>query len=97
MSKKSYCFLLLKRRACGVAFNLAIGKKFTFNDLNLSSGIICSAEVQQEIGLRFAYFVKHTPSVPFVIFGKNSKGNLVYLKTGPNPKRQKRNWKGGNN
>ncbi|MEB7366720.1 hypothetical protein NEN43_08230 [Staphylococcus borealis] len=43
------------------------------------------------------YFVKHTPSVPFIIIGKNSKGNLVYLKTGPNPKRQKRNWKGGNN
>lgn len=43
------------------------------------------------------YFVKYAPSVPFIIIGKNSKGNLVYLKTVPNPKRQKRNWKGGNN
>ena len=40
------------------------------------------------------YFVKHTPSVPFIIISKNSKWNSVYLKTGPNPKRQKRNWKG---
>lgn len=97
MSKKSYCFLLLKRRACGVAFNLAIGQDFTFNDLNLASGVTCSTKVQQDVGRWFAYFVKHKPSIPFVIIGKNSNGNLVYRKTGPNPMRHKSNWKGGNN
>ena len=95
MSKKSYCFLLLKRRACGVAFNLAIGKDFTFNDLNLASNVTCSTDVQQDVGRWFAYFVKHAPRVPFVIIGKDSSGNLIYRKVAPNTHINNNYQKGG--
>ena len=50
MSKKSFHFLLLKRKVLGIAFNLKTGAVFTFNDLNLASNVICPTTVQQEVG-----------------------------------------------
>ncbi|WP_261701539.1 cassette chromosome ssDNA-binding protein [Staphylococcus equorum] len=97
MKYKGEDFNEFKRRILGAAFSLSEDITFKFSDLNLKSGFTCSTEVQQEVGRWFSYFVKHTPNVPFVIIGKNSNGNLVYRKTGPNPMRHKRNWKGGNN
>ena len=75
----------LKRRRLGVAFSLSEDTTFTFHDLKIKTET-CSTELQQEVGRWFAYFV---------IIGKNSSGNLVYRKTGPNPMRHKSNWKGG--
>ncbi|MEW4383117.1 DUF1413 domain-containing protein [Staphylococcus epidermidis] len=95
MSKKSFHFLLLKRKVLGIAFNLKTGAVFTFNDLNLASNVICPTTVQQEVGRWFAYFVKHAPSVPFIIIGKNTNGHLVYMKVGPNPLNDNNPSKGG--
>lgn len=95
MSKKSFHFLLLKRKVLGIAFNLKTGAVFTFNDLNLASNVFCPTTVQQEVGRWFAYFVKHAPSVPFIIIGKNTNGHLVYMKVGPNPLNDNNPSKGG--
>lgn len=95
MSKKSFHFLLLKRKVLGIAFNLKTGAVFTFNDLNLASNVICPTTVQQEVGRWFAYFVKHTSNVPFIVIGKDTHGHLVYLKTGPNPQHNSNPSKGG--
>ncbi|MCD8861480.1 single-stranded DNA-binding protein [Mammaliicoccus sciuri] len=95
MKYKGKDFDELKRKCLGAAFSLSEDTTFTFHDLNVKTDITCSTEVQQDVGRWFAYFVKHAPNVPFVIIGKNSSGNLVYRKTGPNPMRHKSNWKGG--
>ncbi|MFI8613815.1 cassette chromosome ssDNA-binding protein [Staphylococcus capitis] len=86
---------MLKRKVLGIAFNLKTGAVFTFNDLNLASNVICPTTVQQEVGRWFAYFVKHAPSVPFIIIGKNTNGHLVYMKVGPNPLNDNNPSKGG--
>lgn len=96
MKYKGEEFNELKRIRLSAAFSLSEDTTFTFHDLKVKTDK-CSTELQQEVGRWFAYFVKHAPNVPFVIIGKNSKGNLVYLKTGPNPMLHKRNWKGDNN
>ncbi|HIA6847833.1 TPA: cassette chromosome ssDNA-binding protein [Staphylococcus aureus] len=95
MKYKGKDFEELKRKCLGAAFSLFEDTTFTFHDLNVKTDIKCSTEVQQDVGRWFAYFVKHAPNVPFVIIGKDSSGNLVYRKTGPNPMRHKSNWKGG--
>ena len=94
MKYKGEEFNELKRRRLGAAFSLSEDTTFTFHDLKIKTET-CSTELQQEVSSWFEYFVKHAPNVPFVIIGKNSSGNLVYRKTGPNPMRHKSNWKGG--
>ncbi|MEX5934802.1 cassette chromosome ssDNA-binding protein [Mammaliicoccus sciuri] len=93
--EKTKEFYLLKKRATGIAFNLPIGTQFTYHDLNLASNVICSTDVQQDVGRWFAYFVKYAPRVPFVIIGKDSSGNLIYRKVGPNPYHNSNYHKGG--
>lgn len=88
-------FYLLKKRAMGVAFNLPVGTQFTFHDLNMKAHVICSIKVQQDVGRWFAYFVKQAPRVPFIIIGKDSSGNLIYCKVGPNPHHNSNYHKGG--
>lgn len=93
--KKSEAQNKFYQAAIAVAFELPEGTTFIFNNLKEHIYCSCCTKDQQEAGRRFAYFVKHATNVPFVIIGKNSSGNLVYRKTGPNPMRHKSNWKGG--
>ncbi|MDW3898254.1 DUF1413 domain-containing protein [Staphylococcus saprophyticus] len=95
MKYKGKDFEELKRKCLGAAFSLSEDTTFTFHDLNVKTDIRCSTEVQQDVGRWFAYFVKHAPCVPFVIIGKNTNGNLVYRKTGPNPRHINNHQKGG--
>ncbi|MHB7915541.1 cassette chromosome ssDNA-binding protein [Staphylococcus haemolyticus] len=87
---KCYYFLIAK------AFQQSVGSMFTFGELRKNYGVDCSTNDQREIGRRFAYWIKHTPELPFKIVGKKN-GSLLYEKTGPNPKHTNRNWKGGSN
>lgn len=79
-----------------MAFKQSVGSTFTYSELREKSGMVCSTNDQREVGRRFAYWIKHTPGLPFKIVGKKN-GSLLYKKTGPNPMRHKSNWKGGNN
>ncbi|ENL46623.1 MULTISPECIES: cassette chromosome ssDNA-binding protein [Staphylococcus] len=94
MTNKSQEFKDLLDADLAIAFNLAVGTEFTISDLTQKSGITCSRDVQREVGRWFAYFVKNAPNVPFVIIGKRN-GNLLYLKTGPNPYNNSNTSKGG--
>ncbi|MCT6558709.1 cassette chromosome ssDNA-binding protein [Staphylococcus aureus] len=79
-----------------MAFKQKVGSTFTYGELRQMSGVICNTNDQREIGRRFAYWIKHTPGLPFKVIGKKN-GSLLYEKTGPNPMRHQRNWKGGSN
>ena len=86
--EKLYNFVIAK------AFQQSVGSMFTYSELTKKSGINCSRDVQREVGRWFAYFVKHTPSIPFIIIGKRN-GSLLYKKTGPNPLNNSNPSKGG--
>lgn len=77
-----------------MAFKQAVGSTFTYSELREQSGMVCSTNDQREVGRRFAYWIKHTPGLPFKIVGKKN-GSLLYKKTRSNPMRHKNNWKGG--
>ena len=70
MKKKDESFNKLRKCITGSAFNLPLDTEFTFNELNSKSGVICSTEVQQDVGRWFAYLVKHA-NVPFIIVDNN--------------------------
>ena len=94
MKNKGKDFNQLKRKITGIAFSIPVGTIFTFNDLNSKSGVVCATDVQQDVGRWFAYFVKHTPNIPFEIIGYRGT-SLLYRKIRPNPMHHKRTWKGG--
>lgn len=94
MTYKSQEFINLKNADLAIANNLQKGTEFTIGDLTKKSGLNCSRDVQREVGRWFAYFVKHTPSIPFIIIGKRN-GSLLYKKTGPNPLNNSTPSKGG--
>lgn len=94
MTYKSQEFINLKKIDLAIAWNLQEGTDFTIGDLTKKSGINCSRDVQREVGRWFAYFVKHTPSIPFIIIGKRN-GSLLYKKTGPNSLNNSNPSKGG--
>ncbi|EHJ07407.1 cassette chromosome ssDNA-binding protein [Staphylococcus simiae] len=83
MKKKENDFYELRKRIIRLAYNLPKGKEFTFNDLNSAAHFICSTAIQQDVGRWFAYFVKHTPRVPFEIIGYNGT-SLLYRKNASN-------------
>lgn len=70
MTYKSQEFINLKNADLAIANNLQKGTEFTIGDLTKKSGLNCSRDAQREVGRWFAYFVKHTPSIPFIIIGK---------------------------
>ncbi|MCM5673475.1 cassette chromosome ssDNA-binding protein [Staphylococcus hominis] len=88
-------FTKLKNRILGISFNVPVGGKFTFHDLNRRANVPCSKAVQQNVGRWFAHFVKHAPRVPFIIISKNTNGHLVYMKVRPNPLNDNNPSKGG--
>ncbi|MDT0742953.1 DUF1413 domain-containing protein [Staphylococcus epidermidis] len=94
MTYKSQEFINLKNADLAIANNLQKGTEFTIGDLTKKSGLNCSRDVQREVGRWFAYFVKHTPSIPFIIIGKKN-GSLLYQKIGPNPLNDSNPSKGG--
>mgnify|MGYP002714130455 FL=1 len=94
MTYKSQEFINLKNADLAIANNLQKGTEFTIGDLTKKSGLNCSREVQCEVGRWFAYFVKYTPSIPFIIIGKKN-GSLLYQKIGPNPLNDSDPSKGG--
>lgn len=94
MTYKSQEFINLKNADLAIAFNLQEGAEFTIGDLTKNSEINCSRDVQREVGRWFAYFVKHTPSIPFIIIGKKN-GSLLYQKIGPHPRNHSNTSKGG--
>lgn len=94
MTYKSQEFINLKNADLAIAFNLQEGAEFTIGDLTEKSEINCSRDVQREVGRWFAYFVKHTPSIPFIIIGKKN-GSLLYQKIGPHPRNHSNTSKGG--
>lgn len=87
---KAYSYLI------AIAFKQSVGSTFTYSELRKKSGVICSTNDQREVGRRFAYWIKHTPGLPFKVIGKKN-GSLLYEKIEPNPMRHQRNWKGGCN
>lgn len=93
--KKSEAQNKFYQAAIAVAFELPEGTTFTFNNLKEHIYCSCCTKDQQEAGRRFAHFVKHATNVPFNIIGKNTNGNLVYRKTGPNPRHINNYQKGG--
>ncbi|HDF5808937.1 DUF1413 domain-containing protein [Staphylococcus hominis] len=94
MTYKSQEFINLKNADLAIANNLQKGTEFTIGDLTKKSGLNCSRDAQREVGRWFAYFVKHTPSIPFIIIGKKN-GSLLYKKIGPNPLNDSNPSKGG--
>ncbi|KFD31721.1 hypothetical protein D484_01075 [Staphylococcus aureus subsp. aureus SK1585] len=89
-------FYTLKRAVTSIAFNLPVGTMFMYHDLNVRANVLCSTEIQQDVGRWFAHFVKYTPNLPFIVVGKKGS-SLLYLKTAQNPMNHQNNWKGGNN
>lgn len=69
-------------RACiALAYSMPIGVTFTFGDLKEKSGIQCNINDQREAGRRFAWWIKYTPGIPFIIVGTHP---LKYQRINPN-------------
>ena len=52
---------------------------FTYSELRKKYSVVCSTNDQREVGRRFAYWIKHTPGLPFDTVGTKN-GSLLYQK-----------------
>ncbi|MDS3832742.1 cassette chromosome ssDNA-binding protein [Staphylococcus hominis] len=86
--EKLYNFVIAK------AFQQTVGSMFTYGELRKKYSVVCSTNDQREVGRRFAYWIKHTPGLPFDTVGTKN-GSLLYQKISPHPRNHSNPSKGG--